>query len=113
MRYEFVHLGPFENKVARLRLSLEDVRAIELAIMDNPARCPVIQGTGGLRKMRFASEQSAGGKSGGIRVCYFLMDARNRVYLVTLFAKNEKENLIPAERNIIAKWITTIRQEES
>ena len=113
MIYEFVHLGTFESKAARLRLSLEDVRAIELAIMENPARYPMIQGTGGLRKMRFASGQSAGGKSGGIRVCYFIVDARNRVYLVTLFAKNEKENLSPADRNTIAKWIATIRKEES
>jgi len=113
MKYEFVHLGPFECKAAKLRLSLEDVRAIELAIMESPTKFPVIQGTGGLRKMRFASEQSAGGKSGGIRVCYFLVDARNRVYMVTLFAKNEKENLSPADRNTIAKWIATIRKEES
>jgi hypothetical protein len=113
MRYEFVHLQPFSSKAARLHLSLEDVRAIEFAIMENPATCPIMQGTGGLRKMRFAPGASGGGKSGGIRVCYFILDSKDRIYLVTLFAKNEKDNLSKADRNAIAGWIAAIRKVET
>jgi hypothetical protein len=69
----------------------------------------VIAGTGGLRKIRFAPQKSGAGKSGGVRVCYVLFDARAHLYLITIFAKNEKDNLTKEERNGIAALLTRIR----
>jgi DNA-binding transcriptional regulator YiaG len=85
--------------------TLEDFRAIENEISDAPERWPVIAGTSGLRKMRFSPERRSGGKSGGVRVCYFLVDAASRVFLVTVLAKNEKENLNQPDRNVIRDFI--------
>ena len=50
---------------------------------------------GGLRKVRFA--RPGGGKSGGYRTVYVFGGAQVPIFLVTVFAKNEKDNLSKAE----------------
>ena len=43
------------------------------------------------------------GKRGGARVIYIYRNASFPVFLITVFAKNEKENLTNAERNALRK----------
>ena len=68
---------------------------------------PVIKGTGGLRKIRipFANE----GKSGSARVCYVDFVVQEVIYLITVYSKNEKENLSQAERNGIKSLIEQLK----
>ena len=63
----------------------------------NPAAGDVLQGTGGIRKVRYARE--GGGKSGGYRVVYFYHSPGIPLFALNIFAKNEKDNISPAERN--------------
>ena len=93
----------------RTGLTGEDLRGIENEIMRRPLAWPLMAGTGGLRKMRYAPQGSGRGKSGGVRVCFFFADEAGRVYLIEVFAKNEKENLSPAERGRIKHMIALIR----
>ena len=51
---------------------------------------------GGLRKLRFA--RTGGGKSGGYRSVYVFGGAHMPIFLVTVFAKNEQDNLGRAEQ---------------
>ena len=51
---------------------------------------------GGLRKVRIPRE--GGGKSGGYRTLYVFGGTHMPVFLVTVFAKNEKANLTRAEQ---------------
>lgn len=51
---------------------------------------------GGLRKVRIARQ--GGGKSGGYRTIYAFGGAHVPIFLVTVFAKNEKDNLGRAEQ---------------
>ena len=73
------------------------------AIVDKVARDPqcgdLLQGTGGFRKVRVA--RAGMGKRGGARVIYIYRNASFPVFLVTVFAKNEKQNLSKAERNAL------------
>ena len=79
---------------------------IVTAVGTNPELGDLIVGTGGLRKFRFARPR--GGKSGGYRILsYFLSDAFP-VFLIGVFAKNQKENISPAERAAIAKRLKAI-----
>lgn len=109
MRFVFIQTKIFADDMNRLRLSLEDLRQIEIEITFHPDRYPVIPGTNGLRKMRFAPERSSGGKSGGIRLCYFVMDEAGHVYLVTAFGKNEKSNLTAEEHQLFGKMVAAIK----
>lgn len=51
---------------------------------------------GGLRKLRFA--RPGGGKSGGYRTIYVWGGVEVPIFLVTVFAKSEKDNLSKAEQ---------------
>lgn len=72
----------------------EDERA---ALVDFIAATPEagVSLGGGLRKVRFA--RPGGGKSGGYRTVYVFGGAQVPIFLVTVFAKNEKDNLSKAE----------------
>jgi len=93
---------------ARPRLGDEDLQALEIALIEDPTAGDVMKGTGGLRKVRFAPPSRGVGKSGALRVCYVHFPRHARLYLVTLFAKNEKDNLARAEQNAIKVLIGRI-----
>jgi hypothetical protein len=76
--------------------------AERLALIDFVARNPAtgVSIGGGVRKFRFARE--GGGKSGGFRVIHFYnADDGTPIFLITVFAKNEKANLTTAEAEAV------------
>ncbi len=83
----------------------DDLRQLEIELMSDPERWPVMAGTGGVRKARFAPPSWHSGKSGALRVCYAVFSDYATLYLVTLFAKNEKDNLSAAEKHEISALI--------
>lgn len=77
-------------------------------LAESPRAGVLIQGTGGIRKLRWAREGS--GKSGGVRVVYFFHNQSMPLYLLTVFGKGEKTNLSKAERNELAKLVKLLVQ---
>ena len=63
----------------------------------NPDSGDEIKGTGGARKIRFAGKGK--GKIGGYRVITFYSGVNVPVFLLNVFAKNEKVDLSQGERN--------------
>ena len=72
-------------------------------LSNNPKAGTLIQGSGGIRKLRWASKGK--GKSGGSRVIYLFYNETVPLFLLTIFGKNEKANLSKAERNELAKLV--------
>ncbi|MDR9427109.1 MAG: type II toxin-antitoxin system RelE/ParE family toxin [Salibaculum sp.] len=73
-----------------------------MALIDYIARNPTagVSLGGGVRKVRFA--RAGGGKSGGYRVIHFYAgDDDMPVFLIAVFAKNEKANLTRAEMEAV------------
>lgn len=68
-----------------------------------------MQGTGGVRKMRFAFEHQ--GKSGGVRVIYIDFEVYEKIYLLTAYTKNEKENLTKEEQNELRTLIKVLEKQ--
>jgi mRNA-degrading endonuclease RelE of RelBE toxin-antitoxin system len=69
----------------------------------HPKTGDLIEGTGGVRKLRWG--RGGRGKSGGVRIIYYYHSELIPLYLLTLFAKNEQDNLSKAERNELAKLV--------
>ena len=109
MKFTFIQPASFVTEWHRLGLSDGDLRALENAIMDQPDVGKVMAGTGGLRKMRFAPPSRHVGKSGAMRVGYLCLAEFDRIYLLVIFPKNERQNLSPAERQYFRKWIDYVR----
>ncbi len=84
----------------RARAIMSDAERLEL--IDLVARNPMtgVSIGGGVRKFRFARD--GGGKSGGYRVIHFFSpDGGTPVFLITVFAKNEKANLTKTETEAV------------
>lgn len=105
----FIQTTEFSKQWENLGFCEEDLRQLELILLQRPDIGPVMEGTGGLRKMRFAYEGR--GKSGSVRVCYVDYVCFEIIYLITAFPKNEKENLSKAERNAIKKRLHLLLEE--
>lgn len=72
----------------------------------HPLTGVVMQGTGGIRKIRWSSANK--GKSGGVRVIYYYHNQSTPLFLLTLFGKGAKSNLSKSERNTLAKFVNTL-----
>lgn len=101
-------LPEFEKQWNRMGLTDDDLKRLQFELLENPQKGDVIQGTGGLRKIRFAFENR--GKSGSSRVVYVDFAVYEKVFLITAYPKNEKDNLTNAERNNIKKMIEALEK---
>lgn len=106
MTREFVILPSFEMKWKNLGLNDDDLARLESELISNPKIGPVMRGTGGVRKMRFAFEGR--GKSGSLRVIYVDFEVYEKLYLVDVFQKSEQENLSDEERNNMKQIVKLI-----
>jgi hypothetical protein len=85
----------------------DDVRAeVVRVISENPMIGDLMEGTGGFRKFRFAKPGM--GKRGGFRVVSYYYDEGLPVFLITVFGKNEKDNLSKDERNALKAMSKTL-----
>lgn len=75
-------------------------------LSSHPAAGDIMQGTGGIRKLRWSAQEK--GKSGGVRVIYYYHNECIPLFLLTIFAKGEKANLTKGERNELAKFTTLL-----
>ena len=69
----------------------------------NPEAGDIVPDTGGARKLRWRAHGR--GKSGGARVIYYYHNESLPLFLLNVFAKNEKTNLTQAERNEMKKLL--------
>lgn len=92
-------------------LSDEEYRLFQAELMLNPKLGDVIQGTGGLRKVRVASKGK--GKRGGSRIIYYFLDQKRRFYLLTIYGKNEMSDLNANQRKQLMAFMEAWRNEQS
>ena len=72
----------------------------------HPKAGDLMEGTGGVRKLRWGRGNQ--GKSGGVRVIYYFHSDAMPLYLLTLFAKNERANLSKSERNELSELVNLL-----
>lgn len=87
---EFIEAPLFTRRVHEY-LTDDEYAALQWALALRPEAGAVIPGSGGIRKLRWAGKGR--GKRGGLRVIYYWRDHRSEIWLLTLYAKNEAENI--------------------
>ena len=101
-----VETEEYLKDVKKLGLTEDEQDAIIDFIARNPAAGDEIAGTGGARKVRFAAKGK--GKSGGVRIITFYSGADIPLFLLNIFAKNEKTTLTQSEKNAFKKGATRL-----
>ena len=105
----FVELPLFRSKWKALGLNEEDLKRLQEEMLLDPKTGAVMKGTGGIRKMRFAFEHR--GKSGSVRIIYIDFEVYEKIYLLTAYPKNEKDNLTKAERNELRELVMVLENQ--
>lgn len=109
MQRLFVYTDQFEKAWKALSLNDEDLLNLENKLLDDPQAGKVISGTNGLRKYRIPAKGH--GKRGGARVLYVDFIMTQRIYFITAYAKNEKDDLTKDEKRQIRTMIETLVRE--
>jgi mRNA-degrading endonuclease RelE of RelBE toxin-antitoxin system len=99
---------PEYTKCANQLLQEDEQNAIIKYLAEYPSSGYLIQGTGGIRKLRWS--RSGKGKSGGVRVIYYYYNEGFPLYLMTVYSKSEKDNLTKVQRNELAKIAELIKK---
>ena len=104
MKALFVELPAFA-KYRSEYLSEEAFRGLQNFLMATPEAGDVIEGTGGLRKLRYADATRGKGKRGGLRVIYYWWVSGAQFWLFILYNKDEMVDLSPKERKLLKDLI--------
>lgn len=109
MTRTFVELPIFRSRWKEMQLTDDDLKRLQEELLADPKVGAVMRGTGGVRKMRFAFEQR--GKSSSTRVIYVDFEVYEKIFLITAYPKNEKDNLTDSERKEIKHMIGVLEQQ--
>lgn len=82
---------PIFTKRVLLALNDDEYRALQAALIASPSAGPVVPGGGGLRKLRWVG--SGRGKRGGTRVIYRWFPEREKLLMLFVFLKQERDDL--------------------
>ena len=105
----FVEIPLFSTRWTEIGLDEDDLLALQIMLLKDPESGPVMEGTGGIRKVRFPLKNR--GKSGSVRVCYADFEEFEVTYLITAFTKAERMNLTQEEKNVLKKLVKSLKDE--
>jgi hypothetical protein len=98
----FVETPMFTSAISR-HIDDESYRHLQIALMLRPEQGPIIRGSGGLRKVRWAAAGT--GKRGGLRVIYFWSAGERAFYMLYAYTKSEQGDLTPAQTRVLGRLV--------
>jgi hypothetical protein len=97
----------FTRRAKRLLSDLE-IADLEESIALRPDAHPIVPGTGGVRKACWARQGK--GKRGGLRAVYYFQVCADLVYMLDIYAKNEKSDLNAADKRELRKLVAELER---
>ena len=104
----FIESKIFE-KLRGKYLDDESYRALQNFLIAQPTIGDTIQGTGGLKKLRWSAQGK--GKRGGVRTIYLYLSSKEHIHFLSIYAKNEMENLSTDQKKILKKITEEIKND--
>jgi mRNA-degrading endonuclease RelE of RelBE toxin-antitoxin system len=86
----FIEAATF-TKLLPKYLTDEEYRALQTYLMQKPDVGDLVKGSGGVRKVRWASEGR--GKSGGVRIIYYWKKPDHEIWMLTIYSKSERATI--------------------
>jgi len=103
-----VELPTFSKAVKKL-FSENDKEKLYTSLIQSPEQGDIIQGTSGIRKMRFALGNK--GKSGGSRVIYYYHVSESEILMLTAYPKNKQEDLTEDQKKAMRNFIKQLKEQ--
>ncbi len=98
----FIETPIFTEDITKA-LSDNEYTELQQFLTLNPESGKIIQGSGGFRKIRWRIENK--GKSGGIRIIYYLYKSEDQIYMIYVYKKSEKEDLTQQQIKLLRKLL--------
>ena len=105
---EFIETSLF-TRFLPTYLDDEGYRFLQAHLVENPQAGKVISGTGGIRKLRWRDQRRGKGKRGGLRLIYYYLMEGDQVWLITLYDKDEADDLGIDEKKAYARLVREIK----
>jgi hypothetical protein len=99
---EFIETPTFTRLLVDL-MTDDEYTVLQHALVENPERGEIIQGGGGIRKLRHALPGR--GKSGGVRVIYYWLRHDDQVYMLLIYPKSKKDTLTDRETALLRELV--------
>ena len=106
MKALFIELPAF-SRYRTDYLDDENFRGLQKTMMKNPEAGDVIEGAGGLRKLRYGDPRRGKSKRGGLRIIYYWWDGGSQFWLFTLYDKDEMDDLSAKEKKVLKDRLKT------
>ena len=95
--------SPVFTEEIRKYLSDNEYKEFQTVLLIRPEAGKLIQGSGGLRKIRWKIKAS--GKRGGLRIIYYWDEPNDHLYLLFPYIKSKKEDLTHQEIKILSNLV--------
>ena len=92
----------FTKQIKEL-LTDEVYRELQNILVAYPESGKLIQGSGGLRKIRWGTAST--GKRGGVRAIYYFANSKNQIFMLMVYAKNERNDLTKEQLSLLKKVV--------
>jgi len=81
----------------------EEYQDLQNTLVTHPEEGKLIQGSGGLRKIRWGI--ASRGKRGGVRAIYYFANSKNQIFMLMVYAKNERSDLTKEQLSLLKKVV--------
>jgi hypothetical protein len=105
---EIIETSFFTKQIARL-MTDDEYSELQIELAKYPESGDLIPGGNGLRKLRWGAPGI--GKRSGYRVIYYWTDAKNRIYMLMIYAKSTQQNLDKGQITALAKVVAQMKKE--
>ena len=99
---QFIETSIFTRQITDL-ISDESYKSLQAALMLHPETGNLVQGGGGIRKIRWGTEST--GKRGGVRVIYYYKNQCNEIYFLLAYPKTAQEDLSQEQKKVLCKLV--------
>jgi hypothetical protein len=106
--FTFIETEVYTKRIVKM---VDDKTYAELQaeLVKDPTKGKVIQGTGGLRKIRMAARGK--GKRGGARVIYYFVQIDETIYMIFVYDKSEADDLTSDQKKNLKALAQAIAEQ--
>jgi hypothetical protein len=97
-----VETSVFTRRIRDL-LADDEYRQLQGSLVDKPEQGSLIRESGGIRKIRWSAQGT--GKRGGVRVIYYWAVTRDRILMLYIYPKNERDDLSREQLQVLRRVV--------
>ena len=102
MTRTFIEVPLFTKRWKEIGLNDNDLRSLQIMLLKDPESGPVMEGTGGIRKVCFPLENK--GKSGSVRVCIQILQNMKCFILLQRLKKRSRKIFLQKKKMCLENW---------